>query len=620
MTWTHRFLGIALSASLLSGCAATSSFVSSQLWPWQQKDTLATDLTKPFPAAPEAEVANAPEFEFSHPLIDQQISRFQSDQHGFYERALARSTSWVPVMGEILERNGVPRDLAYLPLIESGYEPNARSPMGAVGPWQFIHATGIRYGLRIDRLVDERRDPIKSTEAAARYLRDLYDMFNDWHLALAAYNTGEGNVGRILQSKGVEDFWSMVGRGWLAAETEAYVPRFLAALQIAKNPEVYGFDPSESDPVAYDWVRVNRPLPLAKVAELSGVELATVRHLNPALRRGSIPPSGYVVKLPKGSKQVYRQAIKDVDPDMTAWNPRRTGCDPDDGIHCVKRGETYASIAALYNVGVRDLLEANGRRANQRLRTGESLAIPGRRPSDDDEPEQTVQSRPASHTIKAGETLGSIADRYNMNPKELGAINNIRDPKNLKVGQKLSLAAEPVAPKPVAKTAARVHTISKNDTPASIAKRYGVTTDQLLRHNGIRDSRSLKIGQKLKVPGTAKVASSSGSAPVTSARSSKAAPLPGSKGAAPLPSTAKSGKPQVVASAKAKAPSPKSAASRSKVHTVGRGDTPASIAKRYNTTADAVLKANGLRDARGLMPGQKLQIPVSQNGRANVGG
>jgi hypothetical protein len=249
------------------------------------------------------------EFEFSHPRVDDFVAQFQTNLRQFFSGALSRSGRYVPRMTTILEKEGVPPELAYLPLIESGFREHAVSRAGAVGPWQLISGTGRRYGLRIDRYVDERRDPVKSTQAAARYLRDLHDMFGDWHLSLAAYNTGEGNISRILERGRADDFWEMSDRGYLHHETEDYVPEFLAALQIAETPEAYGFDAPEQASIRYDLVKVNRPLQLATVARLSGVSPDEIKELNPALHRGVIPPQGYAVRLPKGTKETFEEAL-----------------------------------------------------------------------------------------------------------------------------------------------------------------------------------------------------------------------------------------------------------------------------------------------------------------------
>lgn len=253
--------------------------------------------------------ARPPEFDFSNPRVDDYVTRFQTDLRGFFASALSRSGRYVPRMSTILEKEGVPQELAYLPLIESGFRTQAVSRAGAVGPWQFIRTTGQRYGLRIDQYVDERRDPVKSTYAAARYLKDLYDMFGNWHLSLAAYNTGERNISRILGKGYADDFWEMSDRGYLYHETENYVPQFLAALQIAEEPQAYGFEPSDEQPLHYDLVTIRRSLTLATVAQLSGTSTDVIRELNPALHRGVVPPQGYAVRLPKGTKETFEVAL-----------------------------------------------------------------------------------------------------------------------------------------------------------------------------------------------------------------------------------------------------------------------------------------------------------------------
>ncbi len=248
-------------------------------------------------------------FRVSHPRVDNYVDRFQTDLRGFFSGALLRSGKYVPRMMSILENEGVPTELVYLPLIESGYRTRAVSPAGAVGPWQFIPGTGRRYGLRIDRYVDERRDPVKSTHAAARYLRDLHDMFGDWHLSLAAYNTGEGRISRILESGLAADYWEMSDNGYLYRETEAYVPEFLAAVQIAENPEAHGFEIPEMETLEYDTVSLKSSIQLATIARLAGAPVDEIKDLNPALHRGMVPPQGYSVRLPKGSKDTFQLAM-----------------------------------------------------------------------------------------------------------------------------------------------------------------------------------------------------------------------------------------------------------------------------------------------------------------------
>ncbi len=310
---SYSFLGLTFVAFVVAGCAAGRHSQDTDGWSvtagvTNQQFSLSTDEIQKAP--PQRLSLNRPaEFDFAHPRIDAFVTKYQTNLRGFYSRALARSGRYVPRMTSILEKEGVPAELAYLPLIESGFSTRATSRAGAAGPWQFIPGTGRRYGLRIDQYVDERRDPVKSTRAAARYLKDLHEMFGDWHLSLAAYNTGEGNIMKALGRVGADGFWDMRERGYLYQETEDYVPGFLAALQIAEDPEAYGFDTPEEQPVKYDLVRVDRSIRLSTVAKLSGASVDEIQDLNPALHRGIVPPKGYTVRIPKGTKDDFQIAL-----------------------------------------------------------------------------------------------------------------------------------------------------------------------------------------------------------------------------------------------------------------------------------------------------------------------
>ena len=248
------------------------------------------------------------EFEFSHPRIATFVSRFESKGRGSIGTALQRSRRYVARMSIVLRREGVPAELAYLPLIESSFRPQAVSRAGAVGPWQLIASTGRRYGLRIDRYVDERRDPVRSTRAAARYLKDLHGIFGDWHLSLAAYNTGEHAIAQLLARRPALSFWEMREHGLLYAETADFVPKFLAVVQIAQSPEAHGFDTLTTAPLRYETVNVNRAFSLATVARLTGTSTSAIEELNPALHRGVVPPRGYTVRVPLGTRAAVEAA------------------------------------------------------------------------------------------------------------------------------------------------------------------------------------------------------------------------------------------------------------------------------------------------------------------------
>jgi membrane-bound lytic murein transglycosylase D len=319
---------------------------------------------KPQPGARDSE------FSTSHPRVLSFVGMYQTSMRAYMQRALERGSRYFPGITRILAQEGVPAELAYLPIVESGFSVHAVSHAGAVGPWQFVRGTGERYGLRIDGYVDERRDPEKATRAAARYLRDLYERFGDWHLALAGYNTGEGNIERIQNWKGCEDYWEMIDRGYLPTETSEFVPRFLAAVEVAKSPEEYGFDVPASDPPPFETVEVMRPISLKAVAQLSGSDELTIRDLNPALNRGVVPPQGYRIRLPKGTREQFEVAL------ASYREPIEPVLPSSGRIHRVRRGDTLGGIAKRYGVSTKALLQANRLRSGRALKAGQELRIP----------------------------------------------------------------------------------------------------------------------------------------------------------------------------------------------------------------------------------------------------
>ena len=341
---TCAIIAIAIVVSSISGCGAVRpDSGATNWWLWQSRPAESPpDPQEQYglsvgPTRPQLKWRHADQFNFSHPRVEGFVNRFQTDLRDFYGHALERSGRYVSRISPILKKEGVPEEFAYLPLVESGFQNHAVSPAHAVGLWQFIPGTGRRYGLRIDNFVDERRDPVKATHAAARYLKDLYGMFGDWHLSLAAYNTGERHISRIIEQGHADDYWQMSDRGYLYRETEDYVPEFLAALQIADAPEAYGFDVPMHDPLQYESVHVPRPCPLTKVAELCGTSTDLIRELNPALHRGVVPPSGYAVRVPKGMKETFQTAYsglssRDLLEIERSMQPRRSGVK-----HCHRR-------------------------------------------------------------------------------------------------------------------------------------------------------------------------------------------------------------------------------------------------------------------------------------------
>ena len=225
---------------------------------------------------------------------------------------LSRSGKYVELMKEILKNKNVPEDIVFLSLIESGFNPYAYSVARAAGPWQFISATAKRYGLVIDWWRDERRDPVKSTAAAANYLSDLYGMFGSWNLAMAAYNAGEGRIMKALKRSKSDDYWPLLNTRHIKSETKNYVPRFIAASNIASNPEEFGFmNIVYHQPLNYDEVKVNGPIDLEVAAKCADTTVETIKELNPELRRWCTPPGMpvYILRIPSGTKEIFRKIL-----------------------------------------------------------------------------------------------------------------------------------------------------------------------------------------------------------------------------------------------------------------------------------------------------------------------
>lgn len=338
-------------------------------------DIAATNSESPFARSLRHNGGSSP-FDHTHPAVAEFIGYYSDQSPEIIARSLTRALPHLPKIRATLDAAGLPAEIAYLPIIESHFNVSARSHAGATGIWQFMRSTGQRYGLRIDGCVDERRDPIRSTEAAARYLAELHDRFEDWHLALAAYNAGEGTIGRIIRDHGVDDFWTMVDRRLLPRETAEFVPRFLAAAAIAKDTDSWSsaaVHRSRGHDTA--MVRVRDPLSLKTVADLAGVDRHTVQALNPALACNRVPRGGYAVHLPAGAVGAFRTAYANLDQKAIAAASAPTG---HRRTHRVRRGESPGSIARRYGVSVQSLMRANGLRNPRQLKANTTLRIPGR--------------------------------------------------------------------------------------------------------------------------------------------------------------------------------------------------------------------------------------------------
>ncbi|HET6516534.1 MAG TPA: transglycosylase SLT domain-containing protein [Thermodesulfovibrionales bacterium] len=329
---------------------------------------------------------------------------------------LARSGKYLDLMKEIMRANNIPEDIAFLPLIESGFSTNAYSVARAVGPWQFIAATGKRYGLKIDWWRDERKDPVKSTEAAANYLKDLYGMFGSWNLAMAAYNAGEGNILKALNRSKSDDYWDLLSTKHIRNETKEYVPRFIAAKMIADDPQSFGFENlNYHSPLAYDEVTLEKPVDLDVVARCAEVGVETIRELNPELRRWSTPPNvlSYTMRIPDGKKDLFQKNL-----DAVPEKERFTIV-----TYVVKKGDTIKKVSNKAGVPVNVILELN--EGLKPLKVGEKIYLP---PRDkffmDRDDKATVKKATLKKPKKSRGRLGGKKVLVTSLPRKDGYVNN----------------------------------------------------------------------------------------------------------------------------------------------------------------------------------------------------
>jgi len=301
--------------------------------------------------------------------VDRSISLFANRIKDRFALYLSRSGKYIDIMQNILRKKDVPEDIVFLSLIESGFSTNAYSIAHAAGPWQFIASTAKRYGLEINWWKDERRDPVKSTEAAADYLKDLHGMFGSWKLAMAAYNAGEGKIMRAMKKSNADDYWDLLGTTHIRPETKEYVPRFIAASMIAASPGEFGFDSIEyQTPLRYDEVELAYPIDLAVAAECAGTTVDEIKKLNPELRRWCTPPDAqkYVIKVPEGTGDIVVERLSAMTEEERFTIDRYT----------VKKGDTFKSISEKTGVPVPVILSLNSMEKIMPLKSGSTIYLP----------------------------------------------------------------------------------------------------------------------------------------------------------------------------------------------------------------------------------------------------
>jgi membrane-bound lytic murein transglycosylase D len=421
--------------------------------------------------------------------IQAEINRFTRGERNFFRSAYKRSGRYRPQIVAALREAGLPEELSWLPLIESGFKVNALSRSRALGPWQFIPSTGYKFGLKRDKFIDERMDPAKSTKAAIAYLKELHGIFGDWSTVLAAYNCGEGKVLQVIRNQNLnylDNFWDLYER--LPRETARYVPRFLATLHILANPEEYGIDDIAVDPpLESERVTISKQVHLRDVARSIGVSEAKLKELNPELRYKIVPGDGYPLRVPLGHSNIL---LANLDKIPVSHPPQRAFV-----YHRVRSGETLSVIAKKYRTSVGSLMRANKLRRSNFIVAGKLLKIPQRgyvykKPK----PVRPRNGQAVTHIVRKGDSLWIIAKQYGTTTKNIQELNSLTST-DLYKGQVLSIFAARTKKEPTDKTGLDTYQVKSGDSPFLIARRHNMTLERFLSLNDLWHGSTIYPGQ-----------------------------------------------------------------------------------------------------------------------------
>lgn len=426
--------------------------------------------------------------------IQREIDRFtRGAERTFFIESYRRSGNYRPMILEKLEAAGLPAELSWLPLIESGFKVRALSHARALGLWQFIPSTGYKFGLKRDQLVDERMDFEKSTDAAIAYLQELHGIFGDWSTALAAYNCGEGRVLHVIRTQNInylDDFWDLYGR--LPQETARYVPRFLAAVHIIENLDQYGLaDAAVDPPLAFETLEIRRQAHLKDMAAATGVTLDTLRGLNPELRHSLLPPDTYSLRLPVGKTE---RLMASIDRIPVSTPPQQAFVS-----HRVRPGETLSTIARRYGSSVQKIMAANNLKRSGYIVTGQQLKIPQRGVV----VAQTQAAAPSNavwnqrHVVKSGDSLWIIAKRYGTTTQKIQEVNKLSTTR-LQINQVLRIPATQSASTQPANGSQTYH-VQQGDSPYLIARKHNMALNDFLQINNLNPRSTIYPGQAVRV-------------------------------------------------------------------------------------------------------------------------
>lgn len=470
----------------------------------QRTDTPAEEAPQPKPVVPQ--IVYISDDQLGDFLIDESdadilnyIKQF-SHEKSQYRKGIERAGKYLPMIRKTFSEYQIPLELVYVPLIESNFRVDAVSPASAVGLWQFVRTTAKVYGLKVDKWVDERRDPEKSTRAAAQYLRDLYEMLGDWDLALSGYYMGEYKVHKAIGRYRTRDISELTGTKAFGSGAKHYVSKIKAAVLMAENPGYYGLDIKASSPLQYDTLEVDKGKRLRDLAKKLGVSSQQLQELNPELTTSSLPPGSgtYPLKVPVGVADVIMLAENTTQETAPApsSSPKKTVASTSDAdylIHRVSRGETLAKIGRQYGLNASTLQRFNNIRNARALQIGQKLKIPISGTGSQHSPEVIT------HVVRRGETLDRIAKRYRVSATLLKNYNNITNVRALQIGQALKV--------PLSQTSVLASTqekqlltykVKRGDSLSKIASTFGVSVNQLKEWNNFTGN-VIYPGNRIKV-------------------------------------------------------------------------------------------------------------------------